>query len=247
MADHSAMKLGKRPAKRDVRVPSLLSLLSPEVPPAPAAHSWSRGRTDWGDLGNDKLGNCTAAGMFHLQEVAAMAAARKFDPSTKECIDFYYASTGQTPPSDNGGVELDVLTYAVKHGVLGWTIRGFATVNQNNPAHVMQGAYLFPGLYIGVELPISAQAQDVWDYNGNAFDPNNHPGGWGGHCVILVDYDETGVTFITWGALKKATWAWFDRYCDEAYAVLTSAWLNNEKSPAGFDVAALETYMGALA
>ncbi|MGO8790269.1 MAG: hypothetical protein ACLQVL_23205 [Terriglobia bacterium] len=48
--------------------------------------------------------------------------------------------------------------------------------------------WLFGGAYIGVELPITAQNQDVWDVPANP-GPNDEPGSWGGHAVYLVGYD----------------------------------------------------------
>jgi hypothetical protein len=244
--DHSLMKLGKLPARIDDRVPRMMSVLADIVPAAPAAHSWSQGRSDWGMLGNDNLGDCTAAGCYHLEEIATMETARHFNPSTANVIAFYSASTGYNPadPStDRGGVEVDVLNFWQTHGILGRHLIGHATVEPQNVDHVKQGAFLFPGLYLGVALPLNAQTQDIWDYVAG---PGSEPGGWGGHCIVLVDYDETYITVITWGVLKKATWTWFLKYCDEVHAVLPAAWIANAKSPGGIDVSALQGYMTAI-
>jgi hypothetical protein len=48
--------------------------------------------------------------------------------------------------------------------------------------------WLFGGAYIGVELPIRAQNQDVWDVPANP-GPEDEPGSWGGHAIYLVGYD----------------------------------------------------------
>jgi hypothetical protein len=194
-------------------------------------------------LGNDRLGNCTSAGVFHAEDIATMATARRFNPTTANGIGWYYASTGQTPPSDNGGCEVDVLNYWQKNGLLGRQLVGHAIIDPQNVDHVKQGAFLFPGLYLGVALPLSAQTQDIWDVVPG---PGSDPGGWGGHCVVLVDYDDTYVTVITWGALKKATWAWFKKYCDECHAVLPGAWIENGNAPGGINVDSMQNYMKAI-
>ena len=151
-----------------------------------------------------------------------------------------------------------------------------------------QAIWLFGGAYVGVELPLRAQDQDVWDVPAT-LGPEDEPGSWGGHAIYLVGYDvpevaqpllavqgkadtpsraqagvpvplqtqtrvpvplqtQAGVpvpptlTCITWGGLKKMTWAWFEKYCSEAYALVSKDWLNaSGVSPSGFDLAALES------
>ena len=126
--------------------------------------------------------------------------------------------------------------------------------------------WLFGGAYIGVRLPITAQNQDVWDVPAHP-GPNDEPGSWGGHAVQLVGYDcglpiadgrlsieepsvnrqssidnhQSFLTCITWGRLKRMTWAWLEKYCDEAYALVSKDWIKaNGIAPSGFDFATLE-------
>jgi hypothetical protein len=43
------------------------------------------------------------------------------------------------------------------------------------------------------------------------------------------------------------TFAWFEKYCSEAYALISKDWLrSNGVSPSGFDLAALERDLGAV-
>ena len=55
----------------------------------------------------------------------------------------------------------------------------------------------------------------------------------------VVGYDAERITVVTWGALKELTWEFWDRYCDEAYALISKDFLRDGRSPAGFDMAAL--------
>jgi hypothetical protein len=159
---------------------------------------------------------------------------------------------------------------------------------------VAAAIWLFGGAYIGVELPITAQNQDVWDVPAKP-GPKDEPGSWGGHAVYLVGYDlglsiddcrlsierqspdpqssivhrpsstpdrpsaigngnssignrQSRITCITWGKPKKMTGAWFEKYCSEAYALVSKEWLEvSGVSPSGFDLATLEQDLNAVA
>jgi hypothetical protein len=80
---------------------------------------------------------------------------------------------------------------------------------------------LLTATYVGVSLPKSAQAQiqtgQPWDVvSGTSAVPNS----WGGHCVMMPGYNATGQVCVTWGRKQQMSWAFFDKYCDEAYAIV---------------------------
>jgi hypothetical protein len=214
------------------------------------------------------------------------------------------------PATDQGGVELDVLNDWRKGGFDGHSLDAYVAIelgtkstglgirgsglgssgsetSDPNPtppvSHpIALAIWLFGGAYIGVELPIRAQRQDVWDLPAS-LGPEDEPGSWGGHAIYLVGYDRrdtlqgTGntetatpasavpdsgfrisnsevtqrpvpsaqpptLTCITWGKPQKMTFAWFEKYCSEAYALVSKDWLrSNGVAPSGFDLAALES------
>ena len=76
------------------------------------------------------------------------------------------------------------------------------------------------GVGLGVQLPKSAQAQvttgQPWDLTDG---PDSAPGSWGGHYVYVPGYTPQGPVCVTWGRKQQMTWAWLDKYCDEAYAI----------------------------
>jgi len=43
----------------------------------------------------------------------------------------------------------------------------------------------------------------------------------GGHCVILVGYDEQYAQCITWGKVQQVTWEWLSSYMQESWALIT--------------------------
>ena len=58
--------------------------------------------------------------------------------------------------------------------------------------------------------------------------------------------DARGLTCITCGALMRMAWQFWNAYCDEAYRLLSTDWVNAGKTPAGFDWQQLQTDMGDL-
>lgn len=235
------LKLGKRPAKHDPRTLRLAAYLPAELPPIPQEHAWSPAVDSWPMFRNDTVGDCTCAGAAHQirtwtgNENPPSAALTDAD-----VIAMYAAVTGYNeadPSTDQGAYLLDVLKYWRSTGIASHKIAAFAQVPLKEDL-VRAAIYLFGGLYVGLLLPISAQEQAVWDVETTAGD--GQPGSWGGHCVVVIDYDADGLTCVTWGELRRMTWAFFATYCDEAYAIVSPDWIQDEQSPSGLDLAALQ-------
>ena len=244
MTDHSMMHLGKSEARHDPRTLVLASYISSALPPAPAAFGYSHYVSTWPMYGNDQIGDCTIAGAGHL--IQCWTAAGKHAEITiaqSDVIAAYEAIGGYNPAdptTDEGAVELDVLRYWRTHGIGGHKIGAYMSVSPQSTALVKDAIYLFGGIYIGLELPVSAQTQTVWDVPpGGARGPGK-PGSWGGHCVIITDYDARGLTCVTWGATKRITWAFLRAYCSEAYAILSRDFLLAGMAPNGFELAELQ-------
>ena len=74
------------------------------------------------------------------------------------------------------------------------------------------------------------------------------PGSWGGHAVPVVDYNRYGLTVVTWGELTRMSWAFWHNYCDEAWAIISTDFLDPKtgKSPPGFDLATLNEALQQL-
>src|SRR5438093_1137652 len=89
-----------------------------------------------------------------------------------------------------------------------------------------------PPATLDLTLPLSARRQDVWDWTGS-LSGDSKPGSWGGHAVDVVGFDASGLTVVTWGRLQAMTWSFWDRYCDESYAVLSRDFLSHGRAPNG--------------
>jgi hypothetical protein len=237
--------LGRLPARVDPR--TLRARHYVDLAAAPAKHKWSVGVDDWPMYGNDKIGDCTIAAIGHMYECWSHVVFGKDSVIRQQSIlDAYCAVSGYVPgdkSTDRGAVELDVLDYWRKVGVGHHTIEAFAAVNPRDHAELRAAIYEFGGVYVGCGLPISAQRQDVWSVVRGT---DGAKWSWGGHAMALLDYDDRGVTFITWGGTQRATWEWVDKYTDEAYAVLASRWVDHYRSPTGIRLSELRRDLAAI-
>lgn len=237
-----SVKLGRQAARLDPRTLRLASYLPKTLPAAPESVDWTSGEVSFGMLANDRLGDCTIAGIGHLIQVQSAATGPRVDFADSQVLDYYSRWAGYVPgdsSTDNGAVELDVLNRwrASPDGFLGWKLNAYADPDPRNAEHVRQAVWRFAALYIGLGLPLTAQDQDVWDYVPGT--KNNQPWSWGGHCVVVCGYDPEHLTCVTWGGLKRMTWEFWRRYCEESHALLTDIWAS--RAPADFALPDLES------
>jgi hypothetical protein len=253
--DPRKLKMGKSVARHDPRTLLLASYVTPSLPTPPASFDISSKVTAWGMMDNDQIGDCTCAAAGHLiMEWTANAGKKAATPTDKQIVAAYSAITGYNPvtgANDNGANELDVLNYWRQTGIAGHKIDAYMALEPSNHNHIMDSVYIFEGCYIGVQLPISAQAQtqnhQPWSVPPGGPAGDGKPGSWGGHAVPVVAYDARGITVVTWGALQVMTWTFWAAYCDEAYAILSKDYLNGKKqAPQGFGMKELQEDLADL-
>ncbi len=232
---HVGGKLAPRRDSRTLRLATYVTAAS--LPTPPASLSYADRVRPWPMYANDVLGDCTIAAAGHMIELWAKLAATTATPTTATIKNVYR----QLSPNDQGCVMLDVLRYWRKVGIGGHKIDAFAALDLHDDNMTRLSCMLFGGVYLGLALPKSAEAQvgKVWDVPSSG--PNHGAGArnsWGGHGVNLVAYDEQGPSCVTWGNVQKMTWAFYHAYSDEAYAPLTGQW--ERAHVPGIDFAALK-------
>lgn len=237
----AAHKLGKLPVRLDVRTLRFARYVDrTKLPPPPAELDLTGHVPNWPMYANDRIGDCTIAAAGHMIEAWTAAVGHVTEVSEPVVLRAFDAVKIVDPRTgEAGAVELDVLRYWRKTGIGGHHIGAFAGISLHDDTLVRTGAYLFGGLYIGLALPVTAQEQEVWDWTGSLRGPAK-PGSWGGHAVDVVGYDPEGLTVVTWGSVKQMTWRFWERYVDEAYALLSPDFLHGDEAPNGFDLTALK-------
>ncbi len=146
----------------------------------------------------------------------------------------------------------DVLKYWTTTGVGGSKIEAYTTLEPGNNVELRAGIYLMGGVYIGLQMPITANAQTkhngTWSLvPGYQTNPDAKPGSWGGHAIPLIGYNSQSLVTISWGMPINITWGFLNYYADEFYAPLSSEWVSaGNVAPNHFDLAQLQADMHAL-
>ena len=248
MANMVGRKLGKKPKRHDPRTLKLAKYLTTALPTPPTAIDNSTLIANWTMDLNDQYGDCTIASAAHLVDLWNAANKNPSIVPNDQVLSAYEAVGGfnpKDPSTDQGCALLDVLNYWKNTGMFGGNkILAYMSVNPKNLTEIWQAVYLFGGLYIGVELPITSQDQAEWTFVPNT--PDNEAGSLGGHGIPIVGYTATALKVITWGAPLIMDNTFSMNYADEMYAVLDPTWLLNGKCPTGFDLPTLQSDILAL-
>ena len=233
------MRLGKHPKKADARNLQFARYCV-ALPEIPGAGDWTQGRTDWGMMANDTVGDCTCAAVAHLLQVQTLNAGDLVTVPDRAVLDLYALVSGYkgTTATDTGAVLLDVLKASQKAGIGGHQLGAFAEVDPPDHRHMAAAVHLFGGLVFGVQFPQAwADAPPVW-----AIPTGSGARIIGGHAIMSPKWaDADGLTLISWGRLYLMPWAAVDEFCDEAYAVIDPDWVvPGGISPSAFDFEALQ-------
>ena len=221
---HVVFKLGKAAAKKDAGNLKFATLLRAAPPAIPDTYDFDQTHSGIPTpmFANDVLGDCVIAGRAHqtlrFEDIEQGAVISITDDEVRKQ---YFKETGG---ADTGLVVLDSLKLWRQKGWKAakkpYKIKAFAEVNPLSSQQMREAIFADVGVGLGVQLPTSAQAQittgQPWDLTDG---PDSAPGSWGGHYVYVPGYTPQGPVCVTWGRKQQMTWAWLDKYCDEAYAV----------------------------
>ena len=231
-------KYGKLGPQFPERLKSFKSYLTTALAPPPAGIDDYDGVASWPMFGNDQYGDCTMAAAAHgIQCWNAVAKTADPVPAEKDVVAEYLKLTHGR---DSGLVEANVLKTWRRAGLWGNRIVGYAPVNVHDQITLKQTIQLFGLTYVGIQVPANAEAQF------EARQPWTLVEGWqnqqivGGHAIPFVGYDAEWLYAVTWGAVQKVAWDWWQTYGDEAWAILPQAY-KEAGTVDNIDFAALES------
>lgn len=261
-------KLGKRPATYDSRDLTYAALRpSVKLPSIPQTfghgNDWSG--EGWKMLGNgpddsvspgfEGCGDCAWAGPAHETMELCKDAGRPLPNFTGKVVVEQYSeysgynlSTGQ---NDNGSSVREVLQWRTTKGLKDadggiHKVGVYVALETDNLQHIVEAAYLFECVGIGLEVPESAQQQFTEGAPWSVV-----PGAEvvGGHYVPVVGRPEEGtLAIVTWAKRQLMTEKFYSKYTDEAWAYVSGERINavTGKSYEHFGAAELEEYLSSL-
>lgn len=220
------------------------------LPPPPASLDYYSKVKVWPMYANQRLGCCVASTVGHMLGCwSALGIGSEVLFTDEQIVAFYSAVGGYDPRypwTDQGLVIADALTYACRPDSLldAGSTRAFVEVDVGESLmRLLSACDIFGGLHVGINLPLSAQRQTgpgkVWDVGTGR---DYQPGSWGGHSVPIVGFDQATkrVKMVTWGDLQDASFAFVQRYVDEAFALVDTNWIAADRpTPHGVDLAGI--------
>jgi hypothetical protein len=247
-------KLGRYRKIENNTIPKL-EVLNTTLTPPPSAVDYTTGMpADLGMMLNDRLGDCTCAAFYHAIQVWTFHTQNHVVTYPDIDVELLYEKADgyvpNNPNTDQGGNEQHVLTYLLQNGapIVGHSshkIAAFVQLNVKNSLHIKSAINDCGVAYIGFTVPsylMQGEPPAIWDIN-----PNWDGQIEGGHAVILAGYSPQGLKVISWGRVYTMTWAFFDKYVDEAYAIADSTWINKKGvNPLGMSLSALEIAMSSF-
>lgn len=245
---HPLYKCGKKKPRRDSRNLQLRAILKPKLK-LPTEYSFDalHPTIPLRMFGNADYGDCVEAAKANITLNFELLEQKKVLSITdKEVLNNYFRETGG---GDDGLYLLDSLNdhrkTGFKTGGVPYKIKAFAEINRQSKTEVMTTIFSDSGSMIGINLPISAQAEinagKPWSQTSGK---GSVPGSWGGHCVLLIGYTKTGPICRTWAQHQAMTWGWFAKYCDEAYTVIDA--LDSAKSNRVFNRKSVDSFLSSL-
>jgi hypothetical protein len=218
MSERIVGRFGRMTPKRPEGLHQLASYQTNPLPPAPASVGVPA-VPNWLMLANDKYGDCTFAGVVHARMATAQIDGVKFKPpSDKTVVNEYLKFTNGR---DAGAVEADLLQHWQTQGLFNTKIAGYAPTDKADYDELKSVINTFGLAYIGILVPAPAMDQfrnhQPWHLTGTPADQQIE----GGHCVILVGYDNDHFYCITWGEVQAVTKQWLQCYMEESWAIIT--------------------------
>jgi hypothetical protein len=236
-------RFGKLPAAHDPRAKPLAEIAKRYKLTSPRYFrvDWSR-KLNVGAMGtllNTTLGDCTCASKGHDIQMWTAWTGVQAIIADADILAMYKAISGYngTPASDVGATIVDALAYWLQHGIAGHQLAGYAQAEPGNLDEIRTAIWNFGNCDIGLQLPETCLSQGVWRLVSRS--GAGAPGSAGGHDVNVIGYDDHAqlLTCITWGHLKQMSYAFYQFYCDEAWALASKEWLlaSNHLTPSDVD------------
>ncbi len=209
--------------------------------------------------GNDMLGDCIFAAMYHFLGVVTGNAGTAFIATRDQVIHDYSAVTGYNPadPStDQGGQIADALNYFTQVGFAdGSKLAGWVAIDGSNWEEVKLAIYLFESVIKGLGLP-EAWVSPMPSGDGFVWQPGTPINEDNGHCWMSFGYkSDAGTDDDSWAleglVTRDAHAVYWDHSAGgtgEMYAPLSAEILGRAtgRAPSGVDWTGLKAALAGM-
>jgi hypothetical protein len=216
----STCAFGKAAAKQDDRTLKLADVLL-AADPLPAEFDFDDNHREipTPKYGNPPNNNCVIAGRAHQTlrfEIVEQGVL--INITDEDVLQEFKKQNG------GGDGDIEVLDSLKLWRTRGWEaagqnlkIKAFSKIDQGNHEQIKRTIFIKLGVGLGFFLPDSAitqfQAGQPWEVTREKAGPH-------GHYVYVSGYTKDGPVCVTWGRKQQMSWAFVDKYCDEAYAII---------------------------
>ena len=245
---HDSLKLGLRPAEPARVKLRLGDYLTGKLPDHPAEADYLTGKS-FGNYQTDRYGVCGPVSLANYVRLVTAHLTGQMEKPTQEAVFQLYRQSGNesfdpaTGTDDNGVIMQRMLDAAVRHGIGGHRVLGFASVNVDSLDEMDAAVALFGGLLLGVDLDQAQQPQTdtgTWDHVPGSPD-------WGGHAVLDGQFMRAGGhRVVTWGKPVVMTDRMALAQLMEAWVVILPEHLGSKQFVEGVDVRSLAGDFEAL-
>lgn len=168
---------------------------------------------------NPPQNNCVIAGRAHQTLRFELAEQKVLINITDEDVEreFKKQTTG-------GNTDIDVRPSLDLWRTRGWEaagqhfkIKAFSKIDPIDPEEVKHMIYIKLGVGLGFQLPESAIIQFK---DGQPWEATRERAAAHYHYVYVPGYTKDGPVCITWGRKQQMSWAFVNKYCDEAWTIV---------------------------
>lgn len=234
-------KLAPKTDPRDLNLANYLKISTSED--VPLSHDWTVKKTSaWGVPAGKKLENCPVFAAGQLIESWDANLDKEQVEHTEAALQAFTALTGYDPATGENNKPLhlaDIVNYWGQHGIGRHRIEIYLTIPLTDHNLVKAAISIFGGIYAGFFLPESVSTQTDWELVSGADDTASSTNA--GHALAVLAYDSDSLTCIFQGKAQKMTWEFYDAYCDEAFALVTTEFLKSAETPMGINLPAMKS------
>jgi hypothetical protein len=210
---------GKAPAKHDDRTLRLADVTL-AADPLPEEYDFDdKHQIPTPTYLNPPLNNCVIAGRAHQTLRFEMVEQGVLIDITEKDVRREFEK--QTGGANN---DIEVLDSLKLWRTRGWEaagqnfkIKAFAEIDSADHQHMQRMICIDIGVGLGFFLPESAIAEFK---AGKPWETTVEKAANHGHYVYVPGYTKEGPVCVTWGRKQQMSWAFVDKYCDEAYAII---------------------------